>query len=401
METFHLNAEKKEQVSEMVWAKNNSIRFGKVKNLMLWNYSINILHKLKLHENNMMEKLSLNIDGKEYLSEILCIADNSICLEKVKKLELFNHSINILPKLKLREEGDVEVLWLDAREMEHVSEIIHENSNTICVENFKILVLCNYSVNLLRKLVLHKEAELLSMGADKKEQVSRMTCAENNSIKLGKVKRLWLWFYAINILQKLVLHGENAMEELSLYADKEEHVSEVVCMENNIQLGKVKRLRLESFAISILPKLVLHEENVMEELTLDFNETDHVSEIIRAENSSILFGRVKNLVLELFAINILPKLKLHEENEMEEFCLSADKEEYVSEAIFGENNSIWLGKVKNMELELFAINILPKLVLHEENVMEAFCLSAGEKEHASEAICAENNSICLGKVKKL
>ncbi|OIR55805.1 MAG: uncharacterized protein A8A55_3449, partial [Amphiamblys sp. WSBS2006] len=231
---------------------------------------------------------------------------------------------------------------------------------------------------------------------------SRMTCAENNSIKLGKVKRLWLWFYAINILPKLKLHGENVMEEFCLSAGEKEHASEAICAENNsICLGKVKKLELELFAINILPKLVLHEENEMEEFSLSAGEKEYVSEVICAENSSILFGRVKNLVLELFAINILPKLKLHEENEMEEFCLSADKEEYVSEAIFGENNSIWLGKVKNMELELFAINILPKLKLHEENEMEAFCLSAGEKEHASEAICAENNSICLGKVKKL
>ncbi|OIR55648.1 MAG: uncharacterized protein A8A55_3606, partial [Amphiamblys sp. WSBS2006] len=130
---------------------------------------------------------------------------------------------------------------------------------------------------------------------------------------------------------------------------------------NSIQLGKVRKLELKLFAISILPKLKLHEENEMEELHLSSDKEEHVSEAILIKNNSICLGKVKNLELKLFAINILPKLKLHEENEMEELHLSSDKEEYVSEAILGENNSIQLGKVRKLELKLFAISILPKL----------------------------------------
>ncbi|OIR55984.1 MAG: uncharacterized protein A8A55_3268, partial [Amphiamblys sp. WSBS2006] len=189
-----------------------------------------------------MEAVALDINKKEHISGILGAADNNIRLVKAKRLELLNYSINILPKLTLREEGYMEVR-LDIREMEYVSETIHENNNTICVENFKTLVLCNYSVNLLHKLVLHKEADLLSMGADKKEHVSGIIHAENNSICIGKVKRLELFNYAINVLTKLVLHEENEMEEFHLSAEKEEYVSEVIHAENNsICIGKVKKL---------------------------------------------------------------------------------------------------------------------------------------------------------------
>ncbi|OIR56674.1 MAG: uncharacterized protein A8A55_2578, partial [Amphiamblys sp. WSBS2006] len=181
-----------------------------------------------------------------------------------------------------------------------------------------------------------------------------------------------------------------------------EHVSEVIRAENNsIKLGKVNKLDLKLLTINILPKLQLHEENEMEEFLLSADKKEHVSEIIHAENNSICIGKVKKLELELFAINILPKMKLHEENKMDRFSLSADKEEYVSEIIRVGNNTIWLGKVKSLELSGHSVNTLPKLRLHEENVMEDLVLNAPELEHVSEITSAENNSINTRKLKNL
>ncbi|OIR56230.1 MAG: uncharacterized protein A8A55_3024 [Amphiamblys sp. WSBS2006] len=75
------------------------------------------------------------------------------------------------------------------------------------------------------------------------------------------------------------------------------------------------------------------------------------------------------MVLEHSAVNILPKLMLHEDSVMEEFELDADKGEFVSE-ILRAKDSVWLGRVKSLRLEQYAINILPKLKLHENNVMD-------------------------------
>ncbi|OIR56222.1 MAG: uncharacterized protein A8A55_3030 [Amphiamblys sp. WSBS2006] len=192
------------------------------------------------------------------------------------------------------------------------------------------------------------------------------------------------------------------MERCFLSSDKDESIFEAILTKNNsICLGKVKNLELELFAINILPKLKLHEENEMEEFSLNAEKDESIFEAILTKNNSICLGKVNNLELKLLAISILPKLKLHEENEMEEFSLSAGEKEYVSEVIRVENNSIWLGRVKNLRLESFAIRILPKLKLHEENEMEVFHLSAGEIEHFFEVMFAENNSIWLGRVKRL
>ncbi|OIR56019.1 MAG: uncharacterized protein A8A55_3233, partial [Amphiamblys sp. WSBS2006] len=361
---------------------NSSIKFGKVNILVLQRYTINILPKLILYEENVIEKLSLDANKQTDLFGILRAADNSIRFGKVKRLELLNYSINILPKLKLHEEGDVEVLYLGADETEHLSEILRVADNSILVGKVKRLELFNYAISILPKLKLHKENEMeeLHLSSDKEEYVSEAILGENNSIQLGKVRKLELKLFAINVLPKLKLHEKNEMEELHLSAEKKEYVSEVICAENNsIWLGKVNNLELELFAINILPKLKLHGANVMEEFSLSADKEEYVSEAIRAKNSTIWLGKMKKLDLELFAINILPKLVLHEENEMEEFCLSAEKKEYVSEIIRAENNSICLGKVNNLDLELFAINILPKLKLHGANVMEEFSLSADKE----------------------
>ncbi|OIR56637.1 MAG: uncharacterized protein A8A55_2616 [Amphiamblys sp. WSBS2006] len=231
------------------------------------------------------------------------------------------------------------------------------------------------------------------------ENIARMP---KDSIKLGSVRKLELCGYAVNILPKLVLHEENEMEEFCLDAWNADHFSETMHVEDNsIRLGRVKKLELKSHAINILPKLALHEENVMEEFHQNADNAEHFSEIICRKNNSIKLGKVKSLELNNYSVSILPMLMLHEENEMKMFRLRIDKTKYVSEIIHAQDSSILLGKVKRLELKLFGINILPKLVLHEENVMEEFYLDPDKKEYVSEIIHAKNNSIWFGKVRRL
>ncbi|OIR56167.1 MAG: uncharacterized protein A8A55_3088, partial [Amphiamblys sp. WSBS2006] len=295
----------------------------------------------------------------------------------------------------------MERFHLNADKKEYVSEIIHAQDSSIWFGKVKRLELKLFAINILPKLVLHKEnlMEEFRLEVDKKEYVSEIIHADDNSICFGKVKRLELRGYAVNALPKLVLHEENVMEELRLDAWNKEHVSEIIRVEeSSILLRKVKKMKLRDYTVNILHRLVLHEENLMEEFHLEANKEEHVFEIIHAKNNNVLLGKVKRLELRDYTINILPKLVLHEENVMERFHLNADKKEYVSEIIFAKNNSIWFGKVKKLELKLFAINILSKLVLHKDNVMEEFRLDADKKEYVSEIIHAKNNSICFGKV---
>ncbi|OIR56439.1 MAG: uncharacterized protein A8A55_2814, partial [Amphiamblys sp. WSBS2006] len=404
MERFHLSAEKTEHISEVIRAENNSIKLGKVKKLELWNRSINILPKLSLHEENEMEVLSLNAKKIEYVSEVMGAENNSIKLGKIKKLELNSFAVNILPKLSLHEKNEMEVFYLNAEKMEYVSEVMGAENNSIKLGKIEKLELKSFAINILPKLSLHKDnvMERFHLSAEKTEHVSEVIRAENNSIKLGKVKKLELCKHSINTLPKLSLHEENVMDVLYLIADKAEHVFEIASSKNNsIKLGKVKTLNLCKYSANVLPKLVLHKENVMEELKLYTEEMEHVSEIIWTENNSIWLGKIKKLEMRKYSANVLPKLVLHEENKLERVLFDADQTKHVLGIINTRGNSIELGKVEKLELRDYAVNILLKLSLHGENVMEVFHLCAKKKEYVSETIKTTNNSIRIGKVKKL
>ncbi|OIR55682.1 MAG: uncharacterized protein A8A55_3572, partial [Amphiamblys sp. WSBS2006] len=150
---------------------------------------------------------------------------------------------------------------------------------------------------------------------------------------------------------------ENVMEEgLRLDADKAEQITEVLKTENNcIWVGKVQKLNLRSYAIGILPKLRMHEENVMEWLVLDADKTEDVAEILKTENNSIWVGKVKRLELYGYTVGILPKLRIHEDNVLDVLELYADRSGDVAEILKTENNSIWVGKVKRLVLDGYAV----------------------------------------------
>ncbi|OIR55677.1 MAG: uncharacterized protein A8A55_3577, partial [Amphiamblys sp. WSBS2006] len=148
------------------------------------------------------------------------------------------------------------------------------------------------------------------------------------------------------------------MEELILHAGNIENVAEILKTENKnilVWIGKMKRLDLRGFAIEILPKLGIHEENAVEELLLYAGEAEYITEILKAENNSIWMGKIKRLELSEYAVEALPKLRIHEENEMEELVLSAYYCVYIIEIRGMENSSIWVGKIKKLELDRCAI----------------------------------------------
>ncbi|OIR57757.1 MAG: uncharacterized protein A8A55_1476 [Amphiamblys sp. WSBS2006] len=243
----------------------------------------------------------------------------------------------------------------------------------------------------------------ISLGLSEEEPTEEILGEGNNSIWVGKMERLELGDYAVGILPKLRLHEENVMEELVLSAEKIENITEILKEENfSIWIGKMKRLVLGYYAVEILPKLRIPEENVLEVFML--NRTDYsryITEILKEENKSIRVGKVKSLELMGYAIQILPKLRFHEENEMRAFCLYADHPSYIIEILGMENSSIWAGKLKKLKLYNYAVEILPKLRIHEENVMEYLGLDVDYPSYITSILKAENNSIWVGKVETL
>ncbi|OIR58520.1 MAG: uncharacterized protein A8A55_0697 [Amphiamblys sp. WSBS2006] len=211
-----------------------------------------------------------------------------------------------------------------------------------------------------------------SLGITEKEYIEEIIKEKNNSLWAGKVENLELREYAVNLLPKLV---EKQMQELCLSAEDSFQISKILEAEDrSIWVGKVKKLDLVGSAVEILSKLRFCEEIEMEELQLSAYCSGHVSRILEAEDRSVWVGKVKNLFLDEYAIEILPKLRFHEENVMEELSLCADDSGQISRVLKVDDRSIWVGKAKNLDLGGSAVEILLKLKLHEGTEMEELSL---------------------------
>ncbi|OIR57756.1 MAG: uncharacterized protein A8A55_1474 [Amphiamblys sp. WSBS2006] len=393
-----------EQIAEILKEENNSIWVGKVKSLELDRYAVEILPKLRLHDENEMEKLEMYAYEAKYIAEILKTENKSILIGKVKSLELRYFAVEALPKLRLHEENVMEELALVAKNSEQATEMLKMENSSICVGKVKNLELGGYAASILPKLGIHEENEMgtFKIRVEKIEDIAEMLKEERKSIWLGKVGRLRLNCHAAQILPKLKLHEENVMEEFHLSVYYPEWITETLKEENcSIWLGKVKSLKLEWYGTGIFRKLRIHEENLMEELELWADKAENISGILKEENNSLWVGKVKSLKLGHYAVGILPKLSLHGENVMEVLELRARCLPNTAEILKMENSSIWVGKVKSLELRDYPIEILPKLILHEENVMEELRLWAKKPGYIAEILKMKNKSIGIGKVRKI
>ncbi|OIR56234.1 MAG: uncharacterized protein A8A55_3020 [Amphiamblys sp. WSBS2006] len=125
-------------------------------------------------------------------------------------------------------------------------------------------------------LVLKEEISLL---------LENITRIPDKSINIGNAEKLQTNGFAINILPKLVRNREKEMERFELRADEKEHVSEILSTRNTIDIGKVKKVLLENYAINILPKLVRNRENVIGSFGLRARDKRDVSEILSTRNT--------------------------------------------------------------------------------------------------------------------
>ncbi|OIR57218.1 MAG: uncharacterized protein A8A55_2024 [Amphiamblys sp. WSBS2006] len=242
----------------------------------------------------------------------------------------------------------------------------------------------------------------LFLKTSKKEHIEEFLKEENSSLWVGRVKRLDLGGYAVEIFPKLGLSEENEVKKLSLGSDSPAEISEILKMENNsIWVGKVKRLELKDYTVQILPKLRIHGENMMKELVLNSNYPSCITKVLGAENNSIWVGKVKRLELKYYAVEILPKLRMHGENVLEELVLDTYYSKQITEILKTDNSSIWVGRVEMLGLFGYAVEILPKLRIHGENVMEELRLDVFFLGHITEILKTKDKSVWVGKVKKV
>ncbi|OIR58406.1 MAG: uncharacterized protein A8A55_0814 [Amphiamblys sp. WSBS2006] len=406
VEKLELSADKEEYVREILKAQDRSIYIGGIKLLCLKKHAVNILPKLDIPENNEMDKLRLSADSEEQIADVLGAEDRGIWIGKVKYMELRNCEVAILPKLRMHTNNRMDMLSLSADNREQIAKVLAVKKESIWIGETKKLYIRKHAVNILPKLGIStaNEMDILDLFADNNEQTSELVKEKDSSIWVGRIKCLELRRQEIRILPKLKIPPNNEMDVFGLlYAGMKAHVADVLKTKNrSIWIGKTKKIILDSNAINTLPLLKMHRDNRMETLELSAATKEHTVDVLCEKDGSICMGEVGRLFLENYTAMFLPKFRLDEGNTIETLELSVESKFFIAGLFKEKDRSIWTGRIKNLRLEKHAVEILPKLEIDESTEMESFVLCAYSEYQTTEILKTENKSICVcRKTKKL
>ncbi|OIR57482.1 MAG: uncharacterized protein A8A55_1756 [Amphiamblys sp. WSBS2006] len=385
-----------EKYADAISPQDQTFCVGIVKNMELRGYAVGILPKMKIHEDGNVENLSLLAREKEHVCEILA-QDQPFCIRRVKNMKLKDYAVSILPKLLVHEDNEFESLKVVAEKEEYLGEMFGQDQ-TIYVGRVKSIELEVFAMRILPILRIHKDSDVenLKMFAGLEKQLGGIL-AQDQPSWVGRVKNMDLRLYAVGILPKLKIHKDSEFKSLNAVAERKEHLSEILTQDQMIYVGRVKSMELSKYAVSILSKLILHEDNEFEHFLMFANEKEQLGEIL-AQDQTVYVGRVKRMKLGEYAVSILSKLIIHEDSEFEHFIMYASKKEHVTE-ILAKEQTVYVGRVKIMELREYAVCVIPKMRIHKDNIMECFVLDAKE-EHFPRIHEEGYSSIELGKIRQ-
>ncbi|OIR56324.1 MAG: uncharacterized protein A8A55_2930 [Amphiamblys sp. WSBS2006] len=394
-----LEEENEKHTREILNMEDGSISVGNPEEIGLYTYAVNILPKLAFHEDNKTLSLVLSAAGEEHITAILGTENGSIFVGNPEKIKLYKCAVNILHKLKFHEDNKTLSLVLYAAREEHITAILGTENESIFVGNPKEIILNYYAVNILSKLALHSDNRTLSLVlyAAREEHITAILGTENGSIFVGKPKEIILEDYAVNILPKLKFHNESDLFDLFLSGAIKDNNREIPVMgDGSFFVWKGETIRIEDGLL----KINFQEVNEILDLVLSARGENYIRQILGMEDGSIFVGNPEKIRLYKYAVNILPKLKFHDESDLFNLVLSADQEEHITAILGMEDGSFVVKKAETITLEKYAVNILPKLKFHDESDLFNLILSADQEEHIAPILTREH-TFSPGKIKEM
>ncbi|OIR57076.1 MAG: uncharacterized protein A8A55_2170 [Amphiamblys sp. WSBS2006] len=201
----------------------------------------------------------------------------------------------------------------------------------------------------------------------------------------------------INIFPKLRISEYCEMETLTLSADKEEQVAAILAQEQPTYVRGVKKILLFRYAVNILTKIKISGDSEVKTLRLSADREEHVAAILEREQT-LCVGGMRKLFLWGYAVNVLTRIKIGEENEVKTLVLSVEKKEHIA-IILAQEQTIYVRGVKEMRFFKYAVNVLTKIKISKDCLLERFYIGASE-EQSSKLLEAEDRSIEVGRIRK-
>ncbi|OIR56401.1 MAG: uncharacterized protein A8A55_2852 [Amphiamblys sp. WSBS2006] len=387
-------------------AKNKSrindgeLDFGKIRYLTLYHNAVELLPMLKIHEDNGMGMLDLSCDSLSELGNLL-ERENKIFIGLVYNVWLHGYAINLLTKIETQEGNEMTELTIWSGSLSKIEPLL-ESKETLYLEEINRLdfSLCENDrtkekireILETRNVIRDSWADYLSRrkGLSSKESQGEAPSAgphggalpQQNANGLPRVlAKTKTEDETFDVLEEI---KEGACSEMALKdifmqsyfgkgfdsykfvwkkkgdtdegADVVEFGFAKISDENKtrindgeLDLGRIKRLRLYRNAVELLPMLKIHEDNKMDMLDLSCDSLSELGSLLERENK-IFIGLVDEAWLDGYAINLLTKIETQEGNEMKKltiWCGSLSKIQPLRES----REKIHLGKIKSLDIK--------------------------------------------------
>ncbi|OIR56851.1 MAG: uncharacterized protein A8A55_2401, partial [Amphiamblys sp. WSBS2006] len=378
--------------------KDSELDLGRIKRLCLCQNAVELLPMLKIHEDNKMDVLDLYCRGT--LSELgsLLERENKIFIGLVDEVWLYGYAINLLTKIETQKGNKMKNLvishgslskiepLLESKEKTHLGktkslDIKNPESNGMEKKIREILetrnVIRDSWADYLsrRKGLSSKEGQgeapsagprggsLPQQNANGLPRVVAKTKTEDETfdvleeIKEGACSEM--------ALKKIFMRGcygkgfdshkfvwkgkgvadEGADVEFNLAKISDENKTRI--NDGELDLGRIKELRLYRNAVELLPMLKIHEDNKMDMLNLYCDSLSELGSLLERENR-VFIGLVDEAWLDGYAINLLTKIETQKGNEMTKLIISDGSPSNIGPLLESEEK-IHLGKIKSLD----------------------------------------------------
>ncbi|OIR57747.1 MAG: uncharacterized protein A8A55_1483 [Amphiamblys sp. WSBS2006] len=336
-----LYTERKEHVAGIL-KDDQMFCVGGTETIWLGGYAVGVITKTRIREDCEVEKLILYTKEKEHVAVVLG-QEKPFCVGRVKKMFFRDYAVCVITKIRAHKDCEFESLWLAASKEDHVAAVL-EQEEMFFVGRVGRMELQEHAVCAITKRS-HKDCvvECLRLHANRKEYAAAVL-GHDKPFCVGRVKILELYEYAVGSLPQLTIHEDCVVERLELSAKRNQYVAAVLERGKEISIERVRNIWLWDYAVSILPQLKIHGDGEVESLSLHASGKENVAAVLEHEREFCV-GRVKNMSLRGYAVCVVTKMRIHEDNTMESFVLDGRRKHF-SGILEEGDSSIELGRIR-------------------------------------------------------
>lgn len=208
-----------------------------------------------------------------------------------------------------------------------------------------------------------------------------------NNFFLRKIKNVeFLYIIEREIDYSSFKKNVQELEYLEIFCNKKRFLKNIFESEKKIYLKNNENFSLKGCSINLLSLFEFDLKKQKKKLLCEAKGKNHVEYLFNKKNEIIRIGNINIIELNTYAIDILPKFCFSEDDNIELLvCVDylRKKNEKLSKY---QDSSIFVGKIQNIILKQYSIGIFPKLKFSSNSELSSLFFSYKEQDVSLENI---------------